>query len=64
MINTLYVLKDLWVDINNITDSIDMSLKKFQKTVKDRDVCHAAVHRVERARHGLATEQQQAIAHY
>ena len=46
MISTFYVLKDLWVDINNTTDSMDMSLKKFQKIVKERDVWHAAVHGV------------------
>ena len=43
---------------------MDMSLKKFKKVVKDRDVWHAAVHGVERALHDLATEQQQAIEHY
>ena len=34
------------MDINNTTDSMDMSLKKFQKIVKERDVWHAAVHGV------------------
>ena len=31
-----------WVD--DITDSMEMSLSKLHKTVKDRDVWHAAVH--------------------
>ena len=30
--------------LNDITDSMDMSLSKFQKVVKDREAWHAAVH--------------------
>ena len=30
--------------INGITDSVDMSLRKLQKMVKDREAWHAAVH--------------------
>ena len=31
-----------WLD--GITDPVDMSLSKLQEIVKDREVCHAAVH--------------------
>ena len=33
-----------WLD--GITDSTDMSLSKFQETVKDREACRAGVHGV------------------
>ena len=32
--------------LNGIADSMDMSLSKLQKTVKDKEVWHAAVHGV------------------
>ena len=31
-----------WLD--GITNSMDMSVSKFQNMVKDREPCHAAVH--------------------
>ena len=36
--------KMTWLD--GITDSMDMSLSKFQETLKDRQACCATVHRV------------------
>ena len=33
-----------WLD--DITDSMDMRLSKLQKTVKEKEACHAAVHGV------------------
>ena len=33
-----------WLD--GITDSMDMRFSKLQEMVKDKKVCHAAVHRV------------------
>ena len=43
-----------WLDA--ITDSVDMCLSKLREMVKDREACCAAVHRVERVGHDLATE--------
>ena len=36
-----------WLD--DIADSMDMNLSKFQDLVMDREACHAAVHGVSRS---------------
>ena len=44
-----------WLD--NITDSMDMSLSKLQEMVKDREACHVAVHGLQRGVHDWVTQQ-------
>ena len=44
--------------MDDITDSMDMSLNKLQETVKDREAWRAAVHGVTKSWTHLVTEQQ------
>ena len=43
--------------MDDITDSVDMSLSKFRVMVKDREAWCAQSIGLQRARQGLATEQ-------
>ena len=45
--------------LNGIIDSMDMSLGKLRRVVKDREAWNAAVHGVTKSRTDLAMEQQQ-----
>ena len=45
-----------WLD--GITDSMDMSLSKFQEMVKDREVWHATIHRVAKSRTPVRDQTQ------
>jgi len=45
--------------LDSITDLMDMNFSKLQEIERDREASRAAVHRVTKVRHDLATEQQQ-----
>ena len=40
--------------MDDITDSMDMSLSKLQEMIKDREAWHAVVHGVAKSRTGLS----------
>ena len=46
--------------LDSITDSMDMSMSKFQEIAEDRKAWHTAVHRLTNSRTQL-TEQQQSL---
>ena len=39
-----------WLDINSITDSMDMNLSKLREIVEDREAWRATVHGVAKSR--------------
>ena len=47
--------------LDGITNSIGMSLSKFQETVKDSEVCVLQPMELQRVEHNLASEQQKGL---
>ena len=47
--------------LHSVTDSVDMSLSKFQEIVRNRGAWHAESMGSQKVRNNLATEQQQQL---
>ena len=47
--------------LDDITDTMDMSLRKRQEIVNVKEAWYAAAHGVERVKHDRMTEQQQGV---
>ena len=43
--------------LDDINNSMDMSLNKFWEMVKDREAWHAAIHGLQKVRHDLPSEK-------
>ena len=50
--------------MDGISNSMDMSVSKFQKTVKDREAWHATVHGIAKSWTRLSDKQQENITKF